>query len=172
MSRSRGQGLPSVEPSVERDDDPFTSAVDSLIFPVSQPAGFDFSALGSGHQTTFPGLQDHTLRSPHPGSFTDAISTSSTPESDDITVQPLEAGALVFALHNIGGVAPGSQAEAGFQRAAALWQSFLGDPVTVRLDVGFSSLGPGILGSTGSASKVVSYSAVRAALTADKLSSD
>jgi hypothetical protein len=169
MSRSKGQGVPSVE----RDDDAFASAIDSLIFPVSQTAGFDFSALpANGRLTAFSGLQDLTFRSPHPGPVTDAVSTSSTLESADITVQPLEAGALTFALHNIGGVTPGSQAEAGFQRAAALWQSFLGDPVTVRLDVGFSSLGPGILGSTGSTSHVVSYSAVRAALTADKSSSD
>ena len=96
----------------------------------------------------------------------------STSEFADITVQPLEAGALTFILHNVGGVTPGSQAEAGFLRATALWQSFLGDTVNIRLDVGFSSLGPGILGSTGSAGKVVSYAAVRAALTADQSSSD
>jgi hypothetical protein len=168
MTRSTGQGFFSVE----RDDDAFSSAIESLIFPVSQTTGFDFSALAAGPRTAFPGLQDQSFTSPHPGNVTDALSTSSTTESADITAQPLNAGALTFTLHNIGGVTPGSQAEAGFQRAAALWESFFGDPVTVRLDVGFSSLGPGILGSTGAASKVVSYSAVRTALTADKSSSD
>jgi hypothetical protein len=165
MFRSRGLGFP-----VERDDDAFTSAVDSLIFPVSQTAGFDFSAFAAdGHQTPLLGLQGEVPGSPHPGLVTEAASTSG---STDITMQPLGAGALTFTLHNIGGVTPGSQAEAGFERATALWQSFLGDAVTIRLDVGFSSLGPGILGSTGSAGKVVSYSAVRAALTADQSSSD
>jgi hypothetical protein len=165
MSRARGQGVLSVE----RDDDPFGSIIESL-FPVSQAAGFDFSALAAdGHQTALPGLQDAVLKSLQPGLVAEATSTS---VSADITVQPLEAGALTFALHNVGGVTPGSQAEAGFQRAAALWQSFLGDPVTVRLDVGFSSLGPGILGSTGSTSHVVSYSAVRTALAADSLSAE
>jgi hypothetical protein len=169
MSRSTGQGLLSVE----RDDDAFASTIESLILPVSQTASFDFSALTAADpQTAFPGLQDQPFRAPHPGDVTDAISTSSMSQSADITAQPLQASALTFALHNIGGVTPGSQAEAGFLRAAALWQSFLADPVTVRLDVGFSTLGPNILGSTGSASKVVSYSAVRTALTADKLSSD
>jgi hypothetical protein len=162
----RGLGVP------EQHDDPFASYIESLIFPVSQTARFDFSAFAAGHQNVLPGLQEQAFRLPDPGGVTDAISVSSTSESADITVQPLEAGALTFALHNIGGITPGSQAEAGFLRAAALWQSFLGDPVTVRLDVGFSSLGPGILGSTNSASKVVSYSAVRTALTADQTSSD
>ena len=164
MSRSRGQGF------LERDDDPFASLIESLIFPVSQSAGFDFSTLAAnGRQPTFSGLQGEVLGSPHPGHVTQGTSTS---ESADITVQPLEAGALTFTLHNVGGVTPGSQAEAGFLRATALWQSFLGDTVNIRLDVGFSSLGPGILGSTGSAAKVVSYAAVRAALTADQSSSD
>jgi hypothetical protein len=39
---------------------------------------------------------------------------------------PLSVGSgLTFALHNIGGVTPGSQAEAGFLRAAALWSGYL-----------------------------------------------
>jgi hypothetical protein len=162
MFRPRGQGV------LERDDDPFASAVESWIFPVSQSAGFDFSAL-DGHQPTLSGLHGALLGSPHPGNVTEGGSTSAFA---DITVQPLEAGALTFTLHNVGGVTPGSQAEAGFLRATALWQSFLGDTVNIRLDVGFSSLGPSILGSTGSSGKVVSYAAVRAALNADQSSSD
>jgi hypothetical protein len=172
MFRPRGQGV------LERTDDPFTDAIESWLFPVSQSAGFDFSAL-DGHQPT-PlglqglglqglGLQGAVLGSPQPGHVT---LTASTSASADITVQPLEAGALTFTLHDVGGVTPGSQAEAGFLRATALWQSFLGDTVNIRLDVGFSSLGPGILGSTGSTGKVVSYAAVRAALNADQTSSD
>jgi hypothetical protein len=162
MFRPRGQGV------LERNDDPFTDAIESWLFPVSQSAAFDFSAL-DGHQPTLAGLQGAVLGSPHPGVVIQAVSTSAFA---DITLQPLNAGALTFTLHDVGGVTPGSQAEAGFLRATALWQSFLGDTVNIRLDVGFSSLGPGILGSTGSTSKVVSYSTVRAALTADRTSSD
>ncbi|MEA2837961.1 MAG: serralysin [Bradyrhizobium sp.] len=160
MFRPRGQGV------LEQDDDPFTSAIESWIFHASRSAGFDFSALG-GHQPTLPGLQGAVLG--YSGNVTEAGSASG---SADIVVQPLEAGALTFTLHDVGGVTPGSQAEAGFLRATALWQSFLGDTVNIRLDVGFSSLGPGILGSTGSTGKVVSYAAVRAALNADQTSSD
>jgi hypothetical protein len=95
-----GQGF------LERDDDPFASLIESLIFPVSQSAGFDFSALAADFlQTTFSGSQLELLGSPHPGHVTEAASTS---ESEDITVQPLEAGALTFTLHNLGGVTPGS----------------------------------------------------------------
>jgi hypothetical protein len=88
-----------------------------------------------------------------------------------LTIPP-QTGDLTFVLNNIGGVTTGSQAEAGFQRAAQLWQGFLGDSVTIRLDVGFSGLGPNILGSTGSNTKLVSYTQVRNALTADKTSAD
>jgi hypothetical protein len=166
MFRPRGQGV------LEWDDGAFTSAVESLIFPVRQSAGSGFPALApDAHRTAFSGLQGELLGSPHPGQLAEAGSATVS-LSADIVVQPLEAGALTFTLHNVGGVTPGSQAEAGFLRATALWQSFLGDTVNIRLDVGFSPLGPGILGSTGSTGKVVSYAAVRAALTADQSSSD
>ena len=77
---------------------------------------------------------------------------------------------LTFTLIDTGGVSVGSQAWSGFQMAAALWSSYLIDPVNVRLDVGFSTLGASILGSTGSSSAVVSYAAVRTALTLDATS--
>jgi len=38
------------------------------------------------------------------------------------------------------------QAVAGFNLAAQRWSSLLSDNVTVNLNIGFSSLGPGILG--------------------------
>lgn len=79
---------------------------------------------------------------------------------------------LTFSLNNIGGVGAGSQAEAGFMAAAALWSSSLSDSVNIRLNVGFSSLGASILGQTGSNSTVVSYAAVRTALVADQTSAN
>lgn len=77
---------------------------------------------------------------------------------------------LTFTLRNTGGVTAGSQAEAGFFRAAALWSSYLSDPVNIRLDVGFRSLDQGVLASAGSNRDVVSYSALRSALVADGMS--
>ena len=77
---------------------------------------------------------------------------------------------LSFTLNNVGGVTHGSQAEVGFLAAAALWSSYLGDPVNVRLNVGFSPLGASILGQTGSNTRVVSYAAVRSRLIADQAS--
>jgi hypothetical protein len=56
---------------------------------------------------------------------------------------------------------------AGFQAAANYWQSQLADNVTVNIDVGFSALGPGILGSAGSSSAVFSAASVRTALIND-----
>ncbi len=80
--------------------------------------------------------------------------------------------ALNFVLNNTGGVDPGSQAEAGFLAAAGLWVGVLTDNVTVRLDVGFQALDPGVLGQTGSTSAVVSYSNIFTGLTNDALSAD
>jgi hypothetical protein len=59
------------------------------------------------------------------------------------------ASALTIQLNDIGGV-HGSAAELGFQRAAKFWESVFTNDATIRLDVGFSSLGEGILGQTGS----------------------
>lgn len=60
------------------------------------------------------------------------------------------ANALVFNLINTGGAEAGTQARAGFELAAAYWSSVLTNNSTVNLEIGFESLGAGILGSTGS----------------------
>ena len=79
---------------------------------------------------------------------------------------------LTFTLNNTGGVEAGTQAEAGFLAAAALWMSLLADDVNIRLDVGFSPLSPGVLGSAGSSRAVISYAVYRDALIADGTSAD
>jgi hypothetical protein len=56
---------------------------------------------------------------------------------------------------------------AGFQAAANYWQSQLSDNVTVNINVGFSDLGPGVLGAAGSAGAVFSAASVRTALIND-----
>lgn len=59
------------------------------------------------------------------------------------------AGALTINLNDIGGVA-GSPAERGFAIAAKYWESVISNDVTLNINVGFSDLGPGILGGTSS----------------------
>jgi hypothetical protein len=63
---------------------------------------------------------------------------------------------ISFNLINTGGVDPGTQAALGFQAAANYWSSVLttSQPITININVGYASLGPGILGSTGSARSI------------------
>ncbi|MBT2186957.1 NF038122 family metalloprotease [Sphingobium sp. H33] len=56
---------------------------------------------------------------------------------------------LKINLIDQGGVT-GSQAELGFKIAAGFWESVITNNVTVNLGVGYSALGAGIIGSTGS----------------------
>lgn len=60
-----------------------------------------------------------------------------------------------------------ARALAGFQAAANNWSAVLHDDVKVNLNIGFSLLGPNILGSTSSTRGTVSYDAYRNALMAD-----
>ncbi|MBX3484197.1 NF038122 family metalloprotease [Phenylobacterium sp.] len=59
------------------------------------------------------------------------------------------ASALEIVLHDIGGVT-GSRAEQGFVIAAKYWESVLTNNAVVHINVGYSDLGPNVLGSTGS----------------------
>lgn len=58
--------------------------------------------------------------------------------------------AATINLIDLGGVT-GSQAELGFRIAANYWGNLFTNDVTINLGVGFSALGSGIIGSTGSA---------------------
>ncbi|HEX9172741.1 MAG TPA: NF038122 family metalloprotease [Telluria sp.] len=60
-----------------------------------------------------------------------------------------------------------ARALAGFQAAANRWSSVLHDDVSVNLNIGFSQLGAGILGSTGSTRGTIAYDDFRNALAAD-----
>ena len=85
-----------------------------------------------------------------------------------VTPPPLNVtGGLTIILNDLGGVGAGTQARAGFEAAAAIWSSILRDPVTIRLDVRFSTLGAGILGSTGSTTNNITYAALRTAMALD-----
>ena len=60
----------------------------------------------------------------------------------------------------------------GFNAAASLWSARLANNITVNVNIGYTSLAPGVLGSTGSASGEVGYAATRAALNASAVSAD
>lgn len=79
---------------------------------------------------------------------------------------------VIFNLTDIAGAAPTAQARAGFQAAADFWSSKFSDNITVNLDIGFTALNPGILGSAGSENEVYSYSQFRAAIASDITSAD
>ena len=120
-----------------------------------------------GVSSLYDGMHLHSHAAPD-------ISTLTGSDGYDIpTLESTSAGSnLTFALTDTGGVGAGSQAEAGFLAAIALWQSFLADDIEVRLDLGFSSLAPGVLGQAGSTRAVVSYAQYRDALIADGTSED
>ena len=79
---------------------------------------------------------------------------------------------IIFNLTDIAGAAPTAQARAGFQAAADFWSSKFSDNITVNLDIGFTTLGAGILGSSGSENEVYSYSQFRNAIASDITSAD
>ncbi|MDB4500517.1 NF038122 family metalloprotease [bacterium] len=81
-----------------------------------------------------------------------------------------EAG-LIFNLNNTGGAEVGTAARTGFQEAADFYSSILSDNVAINLDIGFTTLGSGILGSASSIKDSISYDYFRSAITADATSS-
>lgn len=81
------------------------------------------------------------------------------------------AHALDFVFTDVSAGGPMSAAQlAAFQTAADYWKSKLSDPVTVYISIGFSDLGPSILGSTNSNLTSLSYSSLRTRLTSDATS--
>jgi len=60
------------------------------------------------------------------------------------------AGAVTINLNNVGGVEAGTNAYIGFTKAANFWSKVLTNDVTINLNVGYSALSPGVLGSTNS----------------------
>lgn len=74
--------------------------------------------------------------------------------------------ALTFNFNSTGN----ASADAAFQAAGNLWSSVLTDNVTVNINVGFTALGAGILGSTGSTKGTVLYSDFSSVLAADQTS--
>ena len=78
------------------------------------------------------------------------------------------ASAVTFMLNSTTpGTAPGTQARLGFEIAAAYWSSVLTDNVTVNLNIGFATLGTGILAQAGSARTLLSMNQTYGAMAAD-----
>ncbi len=79
--------------------------------------------------------------------------------------------ALVINVNDLTG---GTQATAltAFQQAAGIWKSVLQDDVTVNIDFNFSSLPPGVIGSTSTITVGASFSGVKSALALDVTSTN
>lgn len=75
---------------------------------------------------------------------------------------------LVFNFVPAAGMSPA--AIAGFQAAGNRWSGLLKDNIVVNININFTALGAGILGSTNSSSATTTYSNFKTALTADKTS--
>ena len=81
-----------------------------------------------------------------------------------------QAQAVTFVLTDTGGTAVGTQARQGFEIAAAYWASVFTDNITINLNIGFSALATGVLGSTGSSRSLLSMQQTYNALNADRTS--
>lgn len=81
--------------------------------------------------------------------------------------------ALEIILNDVNPAGSDPAALAAFEEAAAIWESIFSDDVTVRIDVTFETLPPGVLGGTSrNFVDTVDYSVYRDALIADALSAD
>lgn len=83
-----------------------------------------------------------------------------------------QAQALTFVLNSSINTSTtnGSKALQGFQIAAAYWSSVLTDNVTMNLNIGFQTLGAGVLAQAGSTSSLLSINQFRNLITADQTS--
>jgi len=76
-------------------------------------------------------------------------------------------GGMKFILNNLGGVEAGTDAFKGFTAAAAIFQRYFTDDITIRLDVRFAQLAPNVLGSTGSTTNTISFAGLKTLMAAD-----
>lgn len=78
-----------------------------------------------------------------------------------------QALGLQIILNDTGGAAPGTEPGDAFAVAASFWEDQFSDPIDVYIDVGFSTLGSGILGQAQSFTTPTSYTDIRSALFSD-----
>lgn len=72
-----------------------------------------------------------------------------------------------FDINIVAGGGLTGTALAAFQRAAAQWEAFISDPITVNIDANLAALGPGIIGSTSSVLLSGGYNVIRNQMVAD-----
>ncbi|MFO1004813.1 MAG: NF038122 family metalloprotease [Planctomycetaceae bacterium] len=113
------------------------------------------------NSTTTPTIQHYKV---------DAADAPQVPNSRTTLRQNLNGNGLQFNFVTTGTVP--QQVIDGFVAAGKLWSDFLSDDIVVNVQIGYSALGPGILGQTGSTSESISYSSFRSNLTADSKSTD
>ena len=84
-----------------------------------------------------------------------------------LSAAPAHAVKIVFTDISGGGAAFGTQARFGFDVARLYWESVLKDNATVRLNIGFSALDPGVIAQAGSTSVGLTVQDTYALLGAD-----
>lgn len=89
-----------------------------------------------------------------------------------LTLTSQSAYGLVFNLTDTGGAAPGTLAGDAFLEAANIWSTFFTDPVTINLDIGFTTLGGSVLAQASSSTQNITYTDLRNALVADQTTVD
>ena len=82
------------------------------------------------------------------------------------------AAALSFDFTTIPGDTLSSDQSAAFATAASAWSSYLSDPITVDLQIGFANLGTGILGSTSPSFVTAGATVAKTLLAADATSAN
>lgn len=87
-----------------------------------------------------------------------------TASPDPIT---LNLGLFNIVINPDAGLAANLPALAAFNRAAAQWEAYISDPITITIDAHFSALGPGIIGSTSSLILQADYNTIRDQMVAD-----
>jgi len=80
------------------------------------------------------------------------------------------AHALNIVLKDVGSTPMSAEQLGAFQTAASYWSGMLTDNATVYVNIAFSNLGAGVLGSTVPTQEQVSYSTLRSRLTSDATS--
>lgn len=88
-------------------------------------------------------------------------------DSDNLTPLPnngVSTNSTTINLNAGSGISGNAQALAAFNRAAHNWESYLGDNVTLNINIDLASLGSGILGSTSAASYYTGYNTIRNAM--------
>jgi hypothetical protein len=84
-----------------------------------------------------------------------------------LAVTAISAPGMSIVLNANASLSGNAAALAAFQRAANTWQGMFSDPITVNINAGLASLGPGIIGSAGSTLYQTGYNNFRSAMILD-----